>query len=257
MARKKDTTIIYTDGSSRGNPGPGGWGAIVGYNNGESKVKSGKSQVKELGGGEKHTTNNRMELLAAIEGLSFVHAQGVECAIDVRADSSYVINGITKWVKGWEKNGWLNSKKEEVVNRDLWTLLRDVVSDVKMSGCKISWTYTPGHSGIPGNERADVIATEYADGVKVKLYNGARDTYDVDLESLDVVTTSQKQKKSPEEKARQKRKAYSYLSLINGKLMKHATWAECEKRVKGVKGTKFKKAVSAEDEQMIIKDWAR
>lgn len=248
MATKKDTIIIYTDGSSRGNPGPGGWGTIIAYNDGESKVR-------ELGGGEKHTTNNRMELTAAIEGLSFVKNLGEECSVDVRADSSYVINGITKWVKGWEKNGWLNSKKEEVVNRDLWILLRDVVSDVKMSGCKISWTYTPGHSGIPGNERADVIATEYADYGKSKLYKGTRSEYDVDLDSLEVVSTSAKQKKSPEEKARQKMKAYSYLSLINGKLMKHATWAECEKRVKGVKGTKFKKAVSAEDEKAIVKAW--
>lgn len=245
MTRGKDTTIIYTDGSSRGNPGPGGWGTIVAWGN----------NVKELGGGEKHTTNNRMELFAAIEGLSFIHARGVEGAIDVRADSSYVINGITKWVKGWEKNGWINSKKEEVVNRDLWVLLRDVVSDLKTRGCKISWTYTPGHSGIPGNERADIIATEYADYGKSKLFSGARDTYDLDLESLEVAANSEKQKKSPEEKARQKTKAYSYLSLVNGKLMKHGTWAECEKRVKGVKGVKFKKSVSADDERKIARAW--
>jgi len=237
--------IIYTDGSSRGNPGPGGWGAIVAW----------EGKVKEFGGGEKHTTNNRMELMAAIEGLSLVRTQGAEGAIDVRADSSYVINGITKWVKGWEKNGWKNSKKEEVVNRDLWVLLRDVVSDLKMNGCKISWTYTPGHSGIPGNERADIIATEFADYGKSKLFSGARSEYGVDLDSLEVVTTSQKQKKSPEEKLRQKTKAYSYLSLVNRKLVKHATWAECEKRVKGVKGVKFKKAVSAEDERTIMREW--
>lgn len=254
---KHSEIIIYTDGSSRGNPGPGGWGAIIAYDDSESKVKSEKSQVSELGGGEKHTTNNRMELLAAIEGLSFVKNLGEECSIDVRADSSYVINGITKWVKGWEKNGWLNSKKEEVVNRDLWILLRDVVSDVKMNGCKISWRYTPGHSGIPGNERADVIATEYADGKRPKLFSGARSVYDIDLDSLEVVATSPKQKKSPEEKARQKKKAYSYLSLVKGKLMKHATWAECEQRVKGVKGTKFKKAVSADDEKAIMHEWAK
>lgn len=242
---KSSDIIIYTDGSSRGNPGPGGWGTIIAW----------EGKVNELGGAENPTTNNRMELSATIEGLSFVRDLGNEYTIDMRTDSSYVINGITKWVKGWEKNGWLNSKKEEVLNRDLWVLLRDVVSDVKMGGCKISWTYTPGHSGIPGNERADVIATEYADGVKVKLYNGARGLYEVDLESLEVVATSEKQKKSPEEKARQKMKAYSYLSLVNGKLMKHTTWAECEKRVKGVKGVKFKKAVSADDEKAVAKSW--
>jgi len=237
--------IVYTDGSSRGNPGLGGWGTIVAWGD----------KVREFGGGEKHTTNNRMELMAAIEGLSFVCAQGAEGTIDVRADSSYVINGITKWVKGWEKNGWKNSKKEEVVNRDLWVLLRDVVSDLKMNGCKISWTYTPGHSGIPGNERADIIATEFADYGKSKLFSGVRDAYDVNLDSLEVVATSQKQKKSSEEKLRQKTKAYSYLSLVNGKLVKHATWAECEKRVKGVKGVKFKKSVGEEDERTIMREW--
>lgn len=211
--------------------------------------------VVELGGGEKHTTNNRMELMAAIASLSFVRELGDAYAVDMRADSSYVINGITKWVAGWERNGWMNSKKEEVLNRDLWEELARAVADVQMSGSKISWRYTPGHSGIPGNERADVIATEYADGKSPKLFNGARAAYDVDLENLEVDVKSPKQKKSPEEKARQKMKAYSYLSLVGGKLMKHATWAECEKRVKGVPGVKFKKAVSADDERAIARAW--
>lgn len=245
MKAKKDTIIIFTDGSSRGNPGPGGWGTIVAW----------EGKVTELGDGEKHTTNNRMELRAAIAGLSFVWDLGGEYSVDMRADSSYVINGITKWVAGWERNGWKNSKKEDVLNRDLWEELAEAVSDVKMSGCKILWRYTPGHSGIPGNERADVIATDCADGKRPKLFSGARAEYGVDLESLEAVVEKPKSRKSPEEKARQKMKAYSYLSLVGGKLVRHATWAECEKRVKGVKGTKFKKAVSADDERAIIKGW--
>lgn len=263
MKAKKETIIIFTDGSSRGNPGPGGWGTIVAC----------EGKVSELGGGEKRTTNNRMELRAAIAGLSFVRdlarlpsptahygaigsgGQGSAYSVDVRADSSYVINGITKWVAGWERNGWKNSKKEDVLNRELWEELAEAVSDVKMSGCKILWRYTPGHSGIPGNERADVIATDCADGKKPKLFSGARAEYGVDLESLEAVVEKPKSRKSPEEKARQKMKAYSYLSLVGGKLMRHTTWAECEKRVKGVKGTKFKKAVSADDESAIIKGW--
>lgn len=240
--------IIYTDGSSRGNPGPGGWGAIVAWGNEESKVT-------ELGGGEKHTTNNRMELTAAISSLLFVRDLGNAYSVDMRADSSYVINGITKWVAGWERNGWLNSKKEEVLNRDLWEDLARAVSDIQMNGGEISWRYTPGHSGIPGNERADVIATEYADGKTPKLFEGVRAEYDVDLDSLDVDTKSPKQKRSPEAKSRGKMKAYSYLSLVNGKLMKHTTWAECEKRVKGMSGVKFKKTVSAEDEHAIMRAW--
>ncbi len=248
MTIKKGEVIIYTDGSSRGNPGPGGWGSIVAYDDGVKKVV-------ELGGGEHHTTNNRMELMAAIEALVFVRELGGVYTLDVRADSSYVINGITKWVAGWVRNGWKNSKKEEVLNRDLWEALALVVADLKKGGSKISWRYTAGHSGIPGNERVDVIATMYADKKKPKLFHEGRDTYEVDLDDLKVRVTSVKQKKSPEEKVRQKMKAYSYVSLVDGKIMKHATWAECEKRVKGVKATKFKKAISVEDEKTIIKAW--
>ena len=248
MAIKKGEVIIYTDGSSRRNPGPGGWGSIVAYDNGGEKVV-------ELGGGENHTTNNRMELMAAIEALAFVRALGGVHAVDVRADSSYVINGITKWVAGWVRNGWMNSKKEEVLNRDLWEALALVVADLKTSGSKISWRYTAGHSGIPGNERVDTIATMYADKEKPKLFQGGRESYEVDLDDLEVRAGSAKQKKSPEEKARQKMKAYSYVSLVEGKIVKHATWAECENRVKGVRATKFKKAVSAEDEQSIVREW--
>jgi ribonuclease HI len=244
-AEKSSTIIIFTDGSSRGNPGPGGWGTIIWWNN----------KVNELGGGERRTTNNRMELTAAIEGLSFVRDLGDAYIVHVRADSSYVINGITKWVAGWERNGWINSKKEEVLNRDLWEALAEIVSDLKLSGSKISWVYTPGHSGIPGNERADEIATQYADDDIPGLYNGAYAEYNIDLENLEVVASSAKQRKSPEAKAREKMKAFSYLSLVNGKFMRHTTWAACEKEVRGAKGAKFKKTVSADDEQAIVKSW--
>lgn len=242
---KSGTIIIYTDGSSRGNPGPGGWGTVVVWN----------GNVNELGAGEKHTTNNRMELTAAIEGLSFVRDLGDAYTIHLRTDSSYVINGITKWVAGWEQNGWRNSKKEEVVNRDLWEALALNVADLKMSGSTISWCYVAGHSGIPGNERVDEIATQCADGEKPKFYNGAYANYGIDLESLEVVAVSPKQKKSPEQKSREKMKAFSYLSLVNGKLTRHLTWDDCEKHVKGVKNVKFKKALSIEDEKTIMTSW--
>ncbi len=242
---KKDTIIIYTDGSSRGNPGPGGWGSIVAT----------KERVVELGRGDKHTTNNKMELMAAIKALSFVEDLGDAFTIEVRADSSYVINGITKWVFGWQKNGWMNSKREEVANRELWETLARTVADLQLSGCKITWKYTQAHVGIPGNERADEIATMCADGEKVKFYDGTRDAYEIDLVSTEPSSEIKKRVRSSEEKVRQKMKAYSYLSLVNGKLMKHATWAECEKRVKGVKGTKFKKSTSAVDEKAILNSW--
>ncbi len=242
---KKSDIVIYTDGSSRGNPGPGGWGAIVATH----------ERVTELGHGDKHTTNNKMELTAAIKALSFVEDLGDAFTVDVRADSNYVINGITKWVFGWQKNGWMNSKKEEVANRKLWETLARTVADLQLSGCKITWKYTQAHVGIPGNERADEIATMCADGEKVKFYDGARDAYEVDLVSTEPSSVIKKKIKSPEEKMRQKMKAYSYLSLVKGKLYKDVTWSDCEKRVKGTSGVKFKKSVSADDERAIMKAW--
>ena len=257
MKMKSPDIIIYTDGSSRGNPGPGGWGAIVAT----------KERVVEIGAGDKHTTNNKMELTACISALSLVRSLGSAFTVDVRADSNYVINGITKWVYGWQKNGWMNSKKEEVLNRDLWEALVLVVSDLQMSGCKILWRYTQAHVGIPGNERADEIATLCADSKRPKLFDGARSAYEVDIISVEPTEEIKKvtskgltrhdfaKSKSPAEKARQKMKAYSYLSLVKGKLYKDATWGACEKRVKGVPGVKFKKAISALDERAIIKTW--
>lgn len=236
--------IIYTDGSSRGNPGPGGWGAIVATHD----------VVVELGAGDLHTTNNKMELSAAIESLSYVRDLGNAYTIDMHVDSQYVINGITKWVAGWERNGWLNSKKESVLNRELWEALAGVVADLQMSGCKISWNHTPGHAGVQGNDRADAIATMFADKEDPKLFHGMRTEYETDLvpHAGDQKLLAAKKSKS---KTNSGVKAYSYLSLVNGKLEKHSTWAECEKRVKGVKGTKFKKSISAEDEKNIIRSW--
>lgn len=244
MSGTQNKIIIYTDGSSRGNPGPGGWGAIIATD----------SRVVELGSGDAHTTNNKMELTAAIEALALVREMGDAYTIEMCVDSQYVINGITKWVAGWERNGWINSKKEQVLNRDLWEALAQVVSDLQLSGCKILWKYAPGHVGIEGNERADVIATEFADENAPELFDGPRDEYEVDLvlhEGRPELVAAKKSKS----KTKSGVKAYSYLSLVGGKLEKHATWAECEKRVKGTKAARFKKAVSAEDEQKILREW--
>ncbi len=226
-------TIIFSDGSSRGNPGPGGWGAII-------KLSDG--QVKEIGASEKHTTNNRMELSGAIYTLKTLKENNDE--IILNTDSSYVINGITKWVYGWQKNNWKTAKKEEVVNRDLWEEL------IKVSrGKKITWNYVGGHIGVPGNDRCDVIATSFADVELPELYNGHISDYTHDLTD----TKGNKIKKAS--KSNSKIAAYSYLSKVGGLIKIHKTWAECEKRVKGVKNTKFKKAISQEHEKEIIKEW--
>lgn len=239
---KLPDVIIYTDGSSRGNPGPGGWGAIIAT----------KEIVAEIGGRDRHTTNNKMELNAAIKSLELVRDLGSAFAIDMRVDSRYVINGITKWVFGWQKNGWKNTQKEEVANHDLWESLVGVVSDLEMSGSKILWNYTPGHAGIAGNDRVDEIATEYADGESVKLFKGSRPQYPVDLTPH---AGNQKLLAVKKTKTKSKGKAYSYVSLVNGKFMKHSTWAECERRVKGVSNVKFKKTLNAEDENETMLLW--
>ena len=225
--------VIFSDGSSRGNPGKGGWGAII--ENGD--------KVTELGGREDHTTNNRMELLGAINALHFVH--GEDKSIVLNTDSSYVINGITKWVHGWQKNNWKTSDKNDVVNRDLWRQLIDI-SELK----KIKWNYVGGHIGVPGNDRADEIATSYADNKDIKLFKGKLSDYEYDL--TDTKGSSVKIKN----KSNSKKPAYSYLSLVDGVLKIDKTWADCEKRVKGVKGNvKFKKATSPEEEKEIMKEW--
>lgn len=134
--------IIYTDGACSGNPGPGGWGAQLIYNN----------TVKEISGFEANTTNNRMELIAVISSLEYVSS---EDDIEIYTDSVYVMEGITKWIKNWKKNKWLTSAKKQVKNEDLWKKL-----DTLCTSKKISWTWVKGHSGNKGNERADYLARE-------------------------------------------------------------------------------------------------
>ena len=149
---------IYTDGASRGNPGPGGWGAIITYNN----------KVVELGGGETHTTNNRMELMAAIKALESIPDKEVT----VCADSEYVTKGMTEWIQRWQKKGWRTAGRKPVLNQDLWQRLIELTE-----GRKVEWKYVAGHAGVPLNERADEIATTFADNFTPALYDGPKDKY--------------------------------------------------------------------------------
>jgi len=138
----KRKIIAYTDGACSGNPGPGGWGVWLKYGEHE----------KELCGGEKNTTNQRMELQAAIEALQALKKPS---QITVVSDSKYVLNGITSWIHGWKKKGWKNSKKEAVANRELWEAL-----DVLNQKHDVDWQWVKGHSGDEGNERADELARQ-------------------------------------------------------------------------------------------------
>ncbi|WHI47803.1 ribonuclease HI [Microbulbifer sp. JMSA004] len=136
---------IYTDGACRGNPGPGGWGALLVYGERE----------KELFGGEAHTTNNRMELLAAIKALE---ALKQPCKIDLHTDSQYLRQGITGWINNWKKNGWKTASKKPVKNADLWRQL-----DESVAQHEVQWHWVKGHAGHPGNERADQLANRGVD----------------------------------------------------------------------------------------------
>jgi len=234
-----ESILIYTDGSSRGNPGPGGWGAIV----------ADQDAVRELGGFEAHTTNNRMELQAVFEALVYA-ATLPEQSITVRSDSSYVIQGATKWCAGWQRRDWMTLDKKPVSNRDLWEPFLAVYKSISR---RVIWENVGGHINIPGNERADTIATSFALGGGVTLYQGPRTQYSVDLDTLAHDTGLQKKKS--ESRAHAKAKAYSYVSAVGGVVQVHATWDACKKRTEGKKA-RYKKSVSADDEARIMQEFS-
>ena len=136
----KDVVVIYTDGACSGNPGPGGWGVVMDYN----------GHRKELNGGEALTTNNRMELQAAISALDSLKRA---CSVQMHVDSQYVKDGISKWIHGWKRNGWKTADKKPVKNVELWQAL-----DAAIQRHQISWHWVKGHDGHPENERADELA---------------------------------------------------------------------------------------------------
>lgn len=221
---------IFTDGACSGNPGPGGWGAII---------VSPEGRVMELAGREEPTTNNRMELGGVIASLHAVkELPGVAL---VHSDSTYVIEGITKWILGWKRRGWTTAAGEPVKNEDLWRALEAVVAARGRGG--VEWRWVKGHSGHDANERCDEIAVALAKRYPIELYDGPLLQYPYG--SLLTSEAKALPARPKERKAADTRPA-SYLSYLDGKLERHATWAQCEARVKG-RPAKFKK-VRSEDE---------
>ncbi|GEM_PF-88989 len=285
---------IFTDGSSRGNPGPGGWGAIVvsvadiSNKNLDSGEDVAVASVTELGGGEKQTTNNRMELMAAAKVLEYISSKtrfrlsdvvSPDSTIDIYTDSSYLINGITKWVHGWKENAWKTKTKNDVLNKALWQEIDYLVNTGSSHGAKksrpfdIKWHHIGGHVGIVGNERCDEIATAFADSLmkdvsrstketeyKIELYDGSLSGYREMMFGRDILDLSHDEfmtKAKRSSSTRSRTKAYSYVSKVDGVIETHKTWQECEGRVKGKHGARFKKALDISEESDIVSDFSR
>ena len=235
--------VAFADGAAKGNPGPGGWGVIVVAPSGE---------VTELAGRVAHTTNNRMEMTAVIEALRWV--RDTPGLVAVHTDSTYVIRGIREWIHAWRRRGWKTIEGKDVVNRDLWEELATLTGARGAAG-KVEWHYVRGHSGIPGNERVDEIAEGNAAGRPPALYRGPLVRYGVAVMDIPEDTRTPTRGSAGSSRAKTKTPAYSYLSLVDGRPMRHATWDECRQRVERRPGAKHKKAASAADEREILRSW--
>ena len=231
MQNLRDYIQIFSDGACSGNPGPGGWGSII---------LTPDDRVVEVGAADPSTTNNRMEMTAALEALKEISS--VKIPVRFYTDSTYLIRGITQWVFGWRRRGWKTAEGGDVSNRDIWEELSNVVSARGAAG-KIEWHYSRGHVGIPGNERCDEIAVAFSKRQRPSLYQGPLSHYSINI--LQVPSdTSLPEMKSPTEK----KAAFSYLSNIGGIVYRHKDWPSCQRRVNGQSGAKFKKATSSAEE---------
>jgi len=238
---QENAVIIYTDGACSGNPGPGGWGSIIILRD---------QRVVELGAGARSTTNNRMELQAAISSLEKVKILDPHSEkIILLTDSVYVIHGIQKWIHGWRRNGWKNAEGTEVLNKDLWFQFFELAHGFFKG--KMEYRYVRGHQGTPGNERCDEIAVAFSKGSVPFLFKGSLEEYSYPVIPLPVLQTIPENKNYGEKK----KSAFSYLSILGNEVMRHRDWPSCERRVKGRSGAKFKKAMSFEDEISILKSW--
>lgn len=245
---KSKDILAFTDGACSGNPGPGGWGSVLIIENSSSP----ELIIKELGGAEIKTTNNRMELMAAIQTLA--ELENTPGKVILSTDSKYVIEGITNWIHGWRKRGWKTKEGTPVSHQELWELLDDWVSRRKSIG-GVEWTYVGGHRGIPGNEKADEIAVAFSQGNPPTLYSGPISNYSITQDELLNLKPRHEKLKSHSKKSTGP--AYSYVSRVGREVLVHKTWAECEARVKGQSGALYRKALSPDDEAELIRQWKK
>ena len=232
----QDSILIFTDGAAKGNPGRGGYGVVITYD----------GMVFEKGGFKEYTTNNEMELKAVVEALTVVVAK--KKPVEIYTDSKYVVEGANGWVFGWAKNGWKTKANSDVLNKELWQELLPLLGKVE-----IVWHKVPGHVGIVGNERADMIASDFAQNGRFTLYEGSLKEYGHDLH--DTSYDEAKSQDRSDARKRQAQKAYSYISALDGVVLIHKTWSECEARAKGKKGARFKKSLDPINEKEIIKEF--
>ena len=216
---------VFSDGGCIGNPGPGGYAAIV----------LADGVYREFAGGEPNTTNNRMEMRAAIVGLK--NAPG-RAPVRMVTDSRYLTDGASKWLKGWKARGWKKADGGEVLNRDLWEEI-----DSLMASRKVTWEHVAGHSGHPENERCDRIANGYARGEPPDLRQGDGSWIHGESGARGEAEGGVRYDKP------------LYLSIVGGHIEEHGTWPACEARIKGVKGARCKKVSSKSEHLAALMAW--
>lgn len=235
----KNTVTIYTDGASRGNPGPGGWAAII----------LSDTHAIELAGKKDPATNNQMELEAVIQALAYVQKTHRAVSVELHADSRYVLSGIESWIDGWVRNGWMTVSKKPVENKLQWVKLMKLRDAF---GRKLTLVKVDGHSGHLYNDRCDELAVAAALSKKPTLFKGTIAAYEAKLGDTPPKSPV---KKTSSKKSTNSAPAYSYVSLVGGTVYVDKTWPACEKRVKGAKGAKYKKVFSKQEETDLVQDY--
>lgn len=218
-------TLVFTDGASRGNPGPSGWGAVIALDD----------LVHEIGEGIAEGTNNEAELQAVVSALSWLDKQKEVERVEIYSDSTYVISGATSWIYGWRKRGWETKTGDPIKNKQLWQQFDQLRANVSF---EIFFHKVKGHASIPANERADDIATTFADADTPDLYHGDRESYSVSLDPEPAYLDQ-----SP-----------LYFSLVDGVARKHTSWEDCQNRVSG-ESAKYKKVRTVAERDELLAEW--